>query len=155
MLVMSRNVLLLMCGLMVPLGGAAVAQEAPNAHNVIQVDVSGLRNDKGQVYCALYNSAADFPSNSAKAVSHAKSAIANDKAVCDFTGIAPGTYAVATFHDENSNGRLDTNPMGIPEEGVGASNDAKGNFGPPKFTDAAFQFKGGRLDIRINTQYLQ
>ncbi len=26
----------------------------------------------------------------------------------------------------------------IPQEGYGASNDAKGNFGPPKFDDAGF-----------------
>jgi len=41
-----------------------------------------------------------------------------------------GKYAVSVFHDENSNGKLDTNFLGIPREGVGASNNAKGHFGP-------------------------
>jgi uncharacterized protein (DUF2141 family) len=154
MLAISRN-LLWVCGLMFPLGGAVAAQGAPAAQNVIHVDVTGLRNDKGEVYCALYNSAADFPTDAEKAVSRAKSTIANGKAACEFAGLAPGTYAVATYHDENSNGRLDTNSMGVPEEGVGASNDAKGSFGPPKFDDAAFQFRGGRLDVRINMEYFQ
>jgi uncharacterized protein (DUF2141 family) len=58
------------------------------------------------------------------------------------------------FHDENSNGKLDTNLLGIPREGVSASNNAKGHFGPPKFDAAAFNFGGGRLDLRITITYL-
>jgi len=37
-------------------------------------------------------------------------------------GIPPGTYAIACYHDENDNGKLDTNFLGIPKEGTGASN---------------------------------
>jgi uncharacterized protein (DUF2141 family) len=61
---------------------------------------------------------------------------------------------VSVFHDENSNSKLDTNFMGIPREGVGASNKAKGHFGPPKFHDASFPFAGGRLDLQITITYL-
>jgi uncharacterized protein (DUF2141 family) len=71
-----------------------------------------------------------------------------------FAGIAPGTYAVSVFHDENANGKLDTNFMGIPREGVRASNNAKGHLGPPKFNAAAFRFAGGRLDLKITINYL-
>lgn len=58
------------------------------------------------------------------------------------------------FHDENSNGKLDRNFMGIPREGVGASNGARGHFGPPKFGDAEFHFLGGQLDLKITLAYL-
>jgi uncharacterized protein (DUF2141 family) len=58
------------------------------------------------------------------------------------------------FHDENSNGKLDTNFMGIPREGVGASNNAKGHLGPLKINDAAFQLSGGRVDLKIKINYL-
>lgn len=136
------------------LAGSAVAQEQPAAKNLIHVEVTGLRNDKGQVYCALYSTATDFPGHADKAVARAKSAIDKDKAVCEFSAIAPGTYAVSAFHDQNSNGKLDTNSTGIPEEGIGASNDAKGHFGPPTFEDASFPFKGGRLDLKIKMDYL-
>jgi uncharacterized protein (DUF2141 family) len=53
-----------------------------------------------------------------------------------------GKYAIASYHDENGNGKLDTNALGIPEEGYGFSNDARGTFGPPKFSEAAFDFDG-------------
>jgi uncharacterized protein (DUF2141 family) len=62
------------------------------------------------------------------------------RAVCEFPGVAPNTYAVSVFHDENSNGKLDTNFMGIPREGVGASNGAR--------------FQGGRLEPKIMIVYL-
>jgi uncharacterized protein (DUF2141 family) len=87
------------------------------------------RNEKGQVVCALFSSASDFPKKAENAVA-------------------------SVFHDENSNGKLDTNFMGIPREGVGASNDAKGHLGPPKFNAAAFRFGGGRLDLKITINYL-
>jgi uncharacterized protein (DUF2141 family) len=148
------KILLVRCTLPFLLASLIAAQEPPAAKNLIHVDITGLRNDKGQVYCALFSTAADFPGHADKAVARTKSAIDKDKAVCEFTGIAPGTYAVSTYHDENSNGKLDTNFMGIPQEGVGASNNAKGHFGPPKFEDAAIPFKGGRLDLKIKIDYL-
>jgi uncharacterized protein (DUF2141 family) len=95
-----------------------------------------------------------FPRESQKAIAHATSAISDKKAVCEFPGIAVGRYAISAFHDENSNGKLDTNFIGMPREGVGASNDAKGHMGPPKFPAAAFQFAGGRLDLKITITYL-
>jgi uncharacterized protein (DUF2141 family) len=53
-----------------------------------------------------------------------------------------GNYAIASYHDENGNGKLDTNALGMPEEGYGFSNDARGTFGPPKFSEAVFEFDG-------------
>ena len=104
--------------------------------------------------CALFSSADDFPKKAEKAVARASSVISNRHAVCDFPGVAPGTYAVSVIHDENSNGKLDTNFMGIPREGVGASNDARGHFGPPKFDAASFRFSGGQLTLKITVNYL-
>jgi uncharacterized protein (DUF2141 family) len=122
--------------------------------NVIHVEVVGLHSDKGQVLCALYSSRDGFPKQSEKALARVTSGIAQKQAVCEFSGIAPGTYAISVFHDENSNGKLDTKFMGIPREGVGASNNAKGHFGPPKFEAAAFPFTGGRLELKITINYL-
>ena len=129
-------------------------QVKPNQASIIHVEISGLRNDMGQVLCALYSSPDAFPKDSKKAVAHVTSAISYQHAVCEFSGIASGTYAVSVFHDENSNSKLDTKFMGVPREGVGASNNAKGHLGPPKFHDAAFPFAGGRLDLQITITYL-
>jgi uncharacterized protein (DUF2141 family) len=124
------------------------------AENVIHVEISGLRNDKGQMLCALFSSAEAFPKKADKAVVRLTAKIADRHAVCEFTGVMPGTYAVSVVHDENSNGKLDTNFIGMPREGVGASNDAKGHMGPPKFSAASFRYEGGRLDLKIHVNYL-
>ena len=124
------------------------------AENVIHVDISGLRSDQGQMLCALFSSAEAFPKKADKAVARLTAKIVDHQAACDFTGVAPGTYAVSVVHDENANGKLDTNFIGMPREGVGASNDAKGHMGPPKFSAASFAYAGGRLDLKIHVNYL-
>ena len=122
---------------------AAIPQGQLAQANIVHVEIGGLRNDKGQVFCALYSSRDGFPKNTEKAVARIKSAISDKQAVCEFSGMAPGTYAVSVFHDENSKGKLDTNFMGIPREGVGASNGAKGHFGPLNLTPRPFIFRAG------------
>ncbi len=139
--------------------GYGVSGQTPESvpgHNVIHVEISGLRSGKGQMLCALYSSAQAeaFPKKADKAVARLTAKIAERQAVCDFTGVAPGTYAVSVVHDENSNGKLDTNFIGMPREGVGASNDAKGHMGPPKFSAASFRYEGGRMDLMIRVKYL-
>ena len=133
-------------------GSAPQAQQPPE--NLIHVEISGLRNDKGQVLCAIFSSADGFPKRNDKALAHAKSSISDRRAICEFPGLHSGTYAISVFHDENSNGKLDASFMGIPREGVGASNNAKGHLGPPKFESAAFRFSSSRLELKITVNYL-
>jgi len=123
------------------------------AVNSIKVLVVGLHSNDGEVDCALFGSADGFPGDSSKAGRAAKSKIDKGEAVCMFADVVPGDYAVSVFHDENSNGKLDRNFIGMPKEGVGASNDAAGHFGPPKYDDARFSYKGGRSVLAIHVKY--
>ena len=52
--------------------------------------------------------------------------------------VEPGEYAISVHHDDNDNGKMDTNFIGIPKEPTGLSNGAVPKFGPPKYKDAAF-----------------
>jgi uncharacterized protein (DUF2141 family) len=70
-----------------------------------------------------------------------------------FEDVPPGRYAVSTYHDANDNGKLDRNFMGIPEEGVGFSRDAKGDMGPPDFADAAFDVRQEPVEIALSLDY--
>jgi uncharacterized protein (DUF2141 family) len=135
-------------------GSIGARAEDVGESNSIKVVVAGLHSNDGEVDCALFGSADGFPGDSAKARKTAKSKIENGQAVCIFGGVAPGDYAVSVFHDENENGKLDRNFMGMPKEGVGASNDAAGHFGPPKFDDARFNYPGGRSVLAIHVRYL-
>jgi uncharacterized protein (DUF2141 family) len=104
----------------------------------ITVTITGLHSDKGKVMLSLYNSEDGYPKGPKKAYRLTSSPITNNMCTIVLTDIPKGTYAIACFHDENNNGKLDTNFLGIPNEGTGASNNAKGSMGPPKFKDAKF-----------------
>ena len=121
---------------------------------VIRAQIEGLHNDKGQVVCALFADADDFPKKMDRAVAHTAAPIAAQHATCEFPNVAAGVYAIAVFHDENSNGKLDANWLGIPREGVGASNNPKPRMGPPKFAAAKFQYSGASMDLPITMHYL-
>lgn len=154
---MSRIVILkifVAVAMLTIVSGARILAQPLDSQNVIHVDVIGLHSDRGQVRCALFSSAADFPKKANQALAHATSEISGGRATCQFQNVPSGVYAASVFHDENSNGKLDTNFVGIPREGVGASNNAKGHFGPPKFSAAAFQHSGGRTNLTISIHYL-
>jgi uncharacterized protein (DUF2141 family) len=70
-------------------------------------------------------------------------------------GIEPGVYAVQAFHDENGNFDLDRNIFGLPQEGMGFSNDAPMRFGPPSFEDAAIAIEAGGAATRLRLRYFE
>ncbi|MBK7290922.1 MAG: DUF2141 domain-containing protein [Chitinophagaceae bacterium] len=41
--------------------------------------------------------------------------------------------SIAILHDENDDGKMNSNFLGLPKEGYGFSNNVMGNFGPPLF----------------------
>jgi len=71
----------------------------------------------------------------------------------DFEDIPPGKYAMAVIHDENMNGKLDTNWMGVPTEDCGFSNNATGVLGAPPFSAARFAYDGQNVDLTMSLHY--
>jgi uncharacterized protein (DUF2141 family) len=120
----------------------------------IHVKVLNIRNSTGTVDCALFDSPEGFPIEVLRsAVNVMVIKIRKMEARCDFEDIPPGTYALAVVHDENMNGELDTNWLGIPTEGYGFSNDAKALLGAPSFSAASFKYDGKTLDLTISLHY--
>lgn len=107
----------------------------------LTITVKGVRSADGAVFLAVYDSESSFMK-----VPQAKTTRRMDAGKGDLKvvihGLPAGKYAIAGYHDENGNGKLDTNALGMPEEGYGFSNDARGVFGPPKFSEAVFEFDG-------------
>ena len=120
----------------------------------IVINISGLRSDKGRCLVYLYSGKAGFPTNPAKAVKSSAGIILNGKSSVVMPDVADGEYALVVVHDENSNGVLDKNFIGMPKEGVGVSNNAKGFMGPPSYADSKFQLKNGSFTAKITIKYL-
>ena len=117
------------------LAGLAALQAAAAE---LTVEVRGIRSDDGGVFLAVHGPETrdTFPSGEALAAGRREPARTGTLRFV-IRDLAPGRYALAAFHDENDNGDLDTNLIGIPTEGFGFGNDARAMFGPPDFEAAA------------------
>jgi len=108
----------------------------------LMVHITGVDEVKGgHLMVGVYESEATFLKDDGR-IAQAKLPITEAKTsiTTQFDLQVGKTYALAAYHDANNNGKLDTNFFGIPTEGYGCSNNARGTFGPPAFEDVAFQF---------------
>jgi uncharacterized protein (DUF2141 family) len=117
-----------------------------NAQSKVQVEITDIHNDQGCIMLELLDT-------NQKQVMHEKGVIKDGKCSITINSIANGKYAIRYFHDENANGELDKNFMGIPKEGYGFSNDAYGNYGPKDFEEWIFRVEN-TTNIELKTAYL-
>src|SRR5262245_36585021 len=98
-----------------------------NAQNNLEVKIDNIKNDKGDILIGLYDDGNNFPrkTSDGKIVKASK-----DGVIVAFHDLKPGPYAISVLHDENSNKDMDQTKIGLPKEGYGFSNNAKGSFGP-------------------------
>ncbi|KMQ74298.1 DUF2141 domain-containing protein [Marinobacter subterrani] len=120
----------------------------------IHVDIQNIENSTGTVACALFESPEGFPAEFLHSATHIMMMkIRDTKARCSFLDISPGTYALAVIHDENMDGKLNTNFLGVPTEGFGFSSGAEAGMSAPSFEAARFSYDGGNLDLAIRLSY--
>lgn len=120
----------------------------------IYVDIPNIENSTGTVACALFESPEGFPAEFLHSATHIMMMqIRDTKARCSFLDIPPGTYALAVIHDENKDGKLNTNFLGIPTEGYGFSSGAEAGMSAPSFEAASFSYDGQNLDLTIRLNY--
>lgn len=121
----------------------SVAQTAQDGQSVdnLKLIVIGLKNSDGDVSIALDNSKETYLSREGhSSFRKARTKVRDKRAEYIFENIPFGDYTIKLYHDENANGKLDTNFLGIPNEAFGFSNNARGTFGPPAFEKAKFSF---------------
>lgn len=120
----------------------------------LEIDITNLRNSKGQLLVSLFNSASGFPDDPKKAYRITRITLTSRSAIARFDDLPSGTYAIAILHDENNDQEMNKNFLGIPREGYGFSNNAQGVFGPPTWPKAGFAFlEGQKLKTTIRTRY--
>lgn len=118
------------------------------------VRVSNFRNNKGVCLVALHNNAAAFVGRGVP-VKALHTAVVNLTAEAEFDDVPPGTYAVSVIHDANNNGRFDTNFLGIPTEGYGASQNKLPFAAAPKFDANKFSLPANTTTVvNIKLRYL-
>ena len=113
----------------------------------ITVKVSEIEKTKGPIYFMLYKSSEGFPSENDKAYKSGKVENYGSNATYTFKDVPKGEYAVAFYQDENNNGEMDSNFLGIPKESVGASNMT--GFGKPSFKKSKFKLEGSDKSLYL------
>jgi uncharacterized protein (DUF2141 family) len=119
----------------------------------ITVEILPLPSNEGMVVVSLFDRAEGFPS----AVTYGQRVAASRQVAGQplrivFTDLPAGRYAIVAYQDEDGNGKLTTNLMGIPTEAMGFSNKAKASFGPPSFDSAAIKVGAQGTTVRLQLE---
>ena len=112
------------------------------------IKITGFESNVGECWFGLDNSEEIFESEDTVFIGKILP-IVNREVNITIDSLPYGNYAIRVFHDENSNGELDTDILGIPSEDYGYSNDASGWFGPPSWENAEFLFNLSEMEVEI------
>jgi uncharacterized protein (DUF2141 family) len=117
--------------------GGGVASAAAEGF-AITVTVAGIKEHEGEVNCSLYSKEKGFPMKK-PIFAEQRVPVKSGSEKCVFTNVPAGVYAIAVYQDEDSDGKVDTNMIGIPLEPVGVSNNPKPAMRAPTFDEAKFE----------------
>jgi uncharacterized protein (DUF2141 family) len=100
----------------------------------LTVTVTNIAEHKGALMIAVYDKAGY---DSDKQVAAGMVPVTADTATTSFE-LPAGQYGIKMFHDVDGDGKMGTNPFGMPTEPFAFSNSAPAQFGPAKWDAAAF-----------------
>ena len=117
----------------------ALLASAPLHAATLTIEVGNIKSDVGSMNVTIYDSKDTWLGDNYVATQSilVKENMSDGVVMATFE-VEPGDYAVSVHHDDNDNGKMDTNFIGIPKEPTGLSNGAVPKFGPPKYKDAVF-----------------
>ena len=134
------------------LAAAPVLAGARSEDGYLTGAFDGVARREGVVLLALFDSKATYDANAEPIRTLNLPAEGGDFAVT-LAGLKPGIYAVKSFHDRDSNGKMNFNPLGMPLEPYGFSNNARAPFGPPPWRRAVFEVQPGGNGQTIRLHY--
>ena len=106
---------------------------------ILIVEISGLKEASGNVYIAVYDSDSTWLGDEMVLAQKVAIADALEGDLVRTELLLPlGDYALSVFYDQNGDGKLNTNFIGMPKEPIALSNNAVAKFGPPEYDDAVF-----------------
>ena len=127
---MARPALLIAFLALALYAGPAIAAD-------VTVTVDQIESAQGKVYVTLWGSKETWLDDQ-KSLQNIGEPAAVGSVTFVMHDVAPGRYAIATFHDENANGQMDFNFIGYPTEGYAFSRDIRPFLSAPSFESCAF-----------------
>jgi uncharacterized protein (DUF2141 family) len=116
------------------------------AQDTLQVDVSGVRGGQGYIVGSLCREGEAFPGGCSR---ETRAKAVQGVVALRFAGLEQGKYALALYHDEDADSKLE-----LGKEGVGFSNNANLAYAPPQFDASSIQVEGNtRIRVRIRYSF--
>ncbi len=124
----------------------------------LTISINDLRNTNGNFCLSIFASADGFPDSAEKAILAECFAISARSFNITIKDVPAGRYAIAGWHDENKDKKLNYNLFGIPKEGLAFSENGKPRLtpppGPPSFDSIAFTVTDADRATPMKTSYL-
>jgi len=117
----------------------------------VVIHVQDVSPKGGTLRLGLYDEAR-YPDDDATPVASADVRAELGETVITLSNVLPGTYAIETFQDVNSNHKMDTSWLGLPQEPFGFSRDAQPHLSKPGFSRVKFEVIQG---LNFQTLHLQ
>ncbi|PAW95560.1 hypothetical protein CKK33_01975 [Mucilaginibacter sp. MD40] len=97
--------------------------------------ITGIRSSKGQIILNIFRTAEEYDKQQPfKTESFSKTNLRNGELNIR-VNLSEGIYGFTMIDDENGNGKLDKNFIGVPKEGFGFSNYFMEKLRKPAFND--------------------
>ncbi len=113
---------------------------------VLTIEIDNIQKAEGTIWVGIYNSETNFLIKEKAILEEIKINQAGTQTI-DIPGLKYGQYAVAIFHDENNNGEMDRNLLGIPSEPFAFSKTPKSKWRLPRFDEVKFSFSHPRQKL--------
>lgn len=119
----------------------------------MEIRITGVRNSTGSISVNIFNQPVGFPNDPLKSFGWKTVRIVPDTVVIVFEDLPFGEYAVSVLHDENCNGKMEKNFLGIPQEGFAFSNNYAPKYQMPSFFDVRIKLKQAKIFVGLKMLY--
>ncbi len=142
--------------LLIPFGNAITINiKKTSVPIVISVTIKDIKTPNGQILMGIYKDDVSFDKEIAyKKVQAFKTKISNGTLMVEVK-LEPGKYGISLMDDENFNGKMDYNFIGIPKEGFGFSNYYHSGLTKPKLNSFAFDvIENKNTKVEVKMKYM-
>lgn len=124
----------------------------------LTVAINELKSTNGNFCMSIFNSPDGFPDSAEKAIFAECFSLSQKSFSIQLSDFPAGRYAIAGWHDENMDKKLNYNIFGIPKEGLAFSENGKPRLtpppGPPSFESISFEVGSEDKTTQMKTSYL-
>lgn len=126
---------------------SATTEKATNVP--LRVIIDNLSTNDGEIEISVYTPKNKFPEENGQLKKY-RFKPENLKLDVQLKDLPYGELAIALYHDENNNGKIDKNMIGIPTEPYGFSNNYKPTIKAPNFDNCKFTYSKESNEVRIS-----